>query len=192
MSYKITALLIAATLGISACNNGTPEQTSVAPATDSATASTPTVASTPVVAEIKSSDGAVSFTPNGDFADKLGDAAFGADKNTTLLQYDESRNLTLSVVASGKVKGTAEDFFSSLKKNIEADKTVSNAQIDEAANNQMAYRFTHPEADGKPAANESCITAVSADGVINTACATSTDLSADELKDVVANSLKFN
>lgn len=195
MSYKTSVLLLASILSLTACN-GQPAQTAAPAASASVAASGETVASsvptTPTESEIKSSDGTVSFVLAGEFVNKLNDAEFGADKNTTLLQYDDSRNLTVSAVDSGSLKGKIDTFTNHLKQSVEGNKTLNNAKFGTDANHRITYQFSHVATEDKPAANESCVVAVLESNKITTVCATSTDMSADDLATLLANNVKFH
>ncbi|XXQ69058.1 hypothetical protein ACKLNO_04135 [Neisseriaceae bacterium B1] len=192
MKKHTIALLLCASAALAACDSGTP-QTAAQPASEAPTApaSAPVASSAPAASAasaLSSKDGKVVINTSGEFADKSSDAAFlPADAQAAdvlLLQYDESRNLTISAVAAGQAKATAADLFTSLKKALEADKSLKNVSVAELENNRLSYRYTH---SGEPAANESCLVSVAEDKSITNVCAVSTDLSVDELKAVLAD-----
>ena len=188
------SLILCAILSLAACGVE-PNQSSSASHTSFASENITVSEATsvePIV--INSSDNTVRFTTNDSFSDKLGDTAFTPESASqpTLLQYDDSRNLTVSVVASGKLTGKSPTLFTNLKKAIETDKSITDAHVDTPTATQMSYQFTHSAANNTPAANESCIVNISGAGDIATACATSTDLSQDELKTLLTNSIQFN
>ena len=103
----ITVLTIAC---LSACDSGKPEiknePTNSASQIGNETAQSHTPLSNALTSVI-SKDNKISFLPDDEFEDKLGDTAFmptdvPAD-SVTLLQYDIGRNLTISATNQGKI-----------------------------------------------------------------------------------------
>lgn len=190
MKKHTIAALLCATIAVAACDSGKPQTAASAPVSASAAASSPApaAASAPAMSTLSSQDGKVVIQATGQFVDKMGDAAFlPADAQAAdvlLLQYDESRNLTVSAVAAGQAKNTAADLFGSLKKALESDKSLQGVNVAAPENNRLSYSYTHA---GELGANESCVVAVAEDKSIINVCASSTDLSQDELKAVLAD-----
>lgn len=205
MSLKTHLLLIAAAVSLAACGeNPTSPAASTsaaasAPTNAPAAASETTAASAPEAAGITlaSKDNKVQFTlqnTNGLFQDKLGEANLLPEgvpaEQVTLLQRNDDADLTLSVVQAGKTDKAADKLFAELKKEIEGDQSVKDVQVDEASADSVAYRYTQANEDS--ATNESCIAHLSADKELAVVCATSGQMSANELKDLLANGVKFN
>lgn len=90
----------------------------------------------------------------------------------------------------GKTDKAADKLFAELKKEIEGDQSVKDVQVDEASADSVAYRYTQANEDS--ATNESCIAHLSADKELVVVCATSGQMSANELKGLLASSVKFN
>ena len=204
MSLKTHLLLIAAAVSLAACGENPTSPAVSTPAAVStpnapAAASETTAASAPEAAGITlaSKDNKVQFTlqnANGLFQDKLGEANLLPEgvpaEQVTLLQRNDDADLTLSVVQTGKTDKTADKLFAELKKEIEGDQSVKDVQVDEASADSVAYRYTQANEDS--ATNESCIAHLSADKELAVVCATSGQMSANELKDLLANGVKFN
>mgnify|MGYP006926354774 FL=1 len=111
-------------------------------------------------------------------------------EQVTLLQHNDDADLTLSVVQTGKTDKAADKLFADLKKEIESDQSVKDAQVDAATADSVAYRYT--QANENTITRESCIAHLSADKELAVVCATSGQMSANELKDLLASSVKFN
>ena len=207
LSFKQYALLITAALSLAACGDNPANPAASAPAPSSApaapaaaSAASEAAASAPEAAGITldSKDNKVQFviTPNisGAFQDKLADANLLPEgvpaEQVTLLQRNDDADLTLSVVQTGKTDKATDKLFADLKKEIESDQSVKDAQVDAATTDSMAYRYT--QANDGNATNESCIAHLSADKELAVVCATSGQMSANELKDLLASSVKFN
>ena len=204
MSLKTQLLLIAAAVSLAACGENPTSPAVSTPAAVStpnapAAASETTAASAPEAAGITlaSKDNKVQFTlqnANGLFQDKLGEANLLPEgvpaEQVTLLQRNDDADLTLSVVQIGKTDKAADKLFAELKKEIEGDQSVKDVQVDEASADSVAYRYTQANEDS--ATNESCIAHLSADKELAVVCATSGQMSANELKDLLASSVKFN
>jgi len=131
---------------------------------------------------------------SGAFEDKLADGNLLPEgvpaEQVTLLQHNDDADLTLSVVQTGKTDKAADKLFADLKKEIESDQSVKDAQVDAATADSVAYRYT--QANENTTTRESCIAHLSADKELAVVCATSGQMSANELKDLLANSVKFN
>ena len=205
MSLKTHLLLIAAAVSLAACGENPTSPAASTPAAASAPTNAPaaasetTAASAPEAAGITlaSKDNKVQFTlqnTNGLFQDKLGEANLLPEgvpaEQVTLLQRNDDADLTLSVVQTGKTDKAADKLFADLKKEIESDQSVKDAQVDAATADSMAYRYT--QANDGNATHESCIAHLSADKELAVVCATSGQMSANELKDLLANGVKFN
>ena len=202
------ALLIAAAISLAACGDNpaspaassAPAAPSSAPAAPAASSASAAAASAAEVASITldSKDNKVQLviTQNisGAFQDKLADANLLPEgvpaEQVTLLQHNDDADLTLSVVQTGKTDKAADKLFADLKKEIESDQSVKDAQVDAATADSVAYRYT--QANENTTTRESCIAHLSADKELAVVCATSGQMSANELKDLLANSVKFN
>ena len=202
------ALLIAAAISLAACGDNpaspaassTPAVPSSAPAASAASSASAAAASAAEAASITldSKDNKVQLviTQNisGAFQDKLADANLLPEgvpaEQVTLLQRNDDADLTLSVVQTGKTDKAADKLFADLKKEIESDQSVKDAQVDAATADSVAYRYT--QANDGNATNESCIAHLSADKELAVVCATSGQMSTNELKDLLASSVKFN
>lgn len=187
-----TAALAAAVLALTACNNGTPTSNAAASAVAQAAASMAAEASAVAAANNAPAAGSNEYLnlPAG-FADKKGDAAFMpegvAEADVLLLQYDESRNITVSAVASAQFDGDAATLADKLKTALAADKGLTDVSVS-VQENQVDYRYTF--ADSEPKAAESCIARQSSDKILTTFCANGTDIGADELHSLLSGSLK--
>ena len=205
MSLKTHLLLIAAAVSLAACGENPTSPAASTPAAASAPTNAPAAASESAAASapeaaaitLASKDNKVQFTlqnSNGLFQDKLGEANLLPEgvpaEQVTLLQRNDDADLTLSVVQTGKTDKTADKLFAELKKEIEGDQSVKDVQVDEASADSVAYRYTQANEDS--ATNESCIAHLSADKELAVVCATSGQMSANELKDLLANGVKFN
>ena len=206
MSLKTHLLLIAAAVSLAACGENPTSPAASTPAAASAPTNAPAAASETTAAAsapeaaaitLASKDNKVQFTlqnTNGLFQDKLGEANLLPEgvpaEQVTLLQRNDDADLTLSVVQTGKTDKAADKLFAELKKEIEGDQSVKDVQVDEASADSVAYRYT--QANGDSATNESCIAHLSADKELAVVCATSGQMSANELKDLLANGVKFN
>jgi len=202
------ALLIAAAISLAACGDNpaspavssTPAVPSSAPAAPAASSASAAAASAAEAASITldSKDNKVQFVIpqniSGAFQDKLADANLLPEgvpaEQVTLLQRNDDADLTLSVVQTGKTDKAADKLFADLKREIESDQSVKDAQVDAATADSVAYRYT--QANDGNATNESCIAHLSADKELAVVCATSGQMSANELKDLLASSVKFN
>lgn len=185
---KSYTLMLAAALALAACK-GQPENVQQAQADAQPTpiaASDAPIASAPVTAPagpISSKDGVFQFTADGNFSDSLNESSLhpenlGAEQ-ITLLQYDADRNLTLTAVQYGKAEGDSKAVFGKIKAQIEKEKSLANVKIGEAKDAQMAYSFERKT--GEDTTSESCIAHVSAEKQVSSICASSTELSADDL-----------
>lgn len=194
---KSYTLMLAAALALAACK-GQPENVQQAQAdaqpTPIATSDAP-IASAPVAAPagpISSKDGVFQFTADGNFSDSLNESSLhpenlGAEQ-ITLLQYDADRNLTLTAVQYGKAEGDSKAVFGKIKAQIEKEKSLANVKIGEAKDAQMAYSFERKT--GEDTTSESCIAHVSAEKQVSSICASSTELSADDLAKFLAQTVQ--
>lgn len=185
---KSYTLMLAAALALAACK-GQPENVQQAQADAQPTpiaASDAPIASAPAAVPagpISSKDGVFQFTADGNFSDSLNESSLhpenlGAEQ-ITLLQYDADRNLTLTAVQYGKAEGESKAVFGKIKAQIEKEKSLANVKIGEAKDAQMAYSFERKT--GEDTTSESCIAHVSAEKQVSSICASSTELSADDL-----------
>ena len=195
---KSYTLMLAAALALAACN-GRPESVQQAQADAQPTpiaASDASGASAPAAAPagpISSKDGVFQFTADGNFSDSLNESSLhpenlGAEQ-ITLLQYDADRNLTLTAVQYGKAEGDSKAVFGKIKAQIEKEKSLANVKIGEAKDAQMAYSFERKT--GEDTTSESCIAHVSAEKQVSSICASSTELSADDLAKFLAQTVQI-
>lgn len=194
---KSYTLMLAAALALAACK-GQPENVQQAQADAQPTpiaASDAPIASAPAAAPagpISSKDGVFQFTADGNFSDSLNESSLhpenlGAEQ-ITLLQYDADRNLTLTAVQYGKAEGDSKAVFSKIKAQIEKEKSLANVKIGEAKDAQMAYSFERKT--DEDTTSESCIAHVSAEKQVSSICASSTELSADDLAKFLAQTVQ--
>ena len=185
---KSYTLMLAAALALAACK-GQPENVQQAQADAQPTpiaASDAPIASAPAAVPagpISSKDGVFQFTADGNFSDSLNESSLhpenlGAEQ-ITLLQYDADRNLTLTAVQYGKAEGDSKAVFGKIKAQIEKEKSLANVKIGEAKDAQMTYSFERKT--DEDTTSESCIAHVSAEKQVSSICASSTELSADDL-----------
>lgn len=201
------ALLIAAAISLAACGDNpaspaassapaAPSSAPAAPAASSASAAASAAEAVSITLDSKDNKVQLVITQNisGAFQDKLADANLLPEgvptEQVTLLQRNDDADLTLSVVQTGKTDKAADKLFADLKKEIESDQSVKDAQVDAATADSVAYRYT--QANDGNATNESCIAHLSADKELAVVCATSGQMSTNELKDLLASSVKFN
>ena len=190
---KSYTLMLAAALALAACK-GQPENTpQAASQTAPAASNTAEAASAAAPAgPISSKDGVFQFTADGNFSDSLNESSLhpenlGAEQ-ITLLQYDADRNLTLTAVQYGKAEGDSKAVFGKIKAQIEKEKSLANVNIGEAKDAQMAYSFERKT--DEDTTSESCIAHVSAEKQVSSICASSTELSADDLAKFLAQTVQ--
>ena len=194
---KSDTLMLAAALALAACK-GQPENVQQAQADAQPTpitASDASGSSAPAAAPagpISSKDGVFQFTADGNFSDSLNESSLhpenlGAEQ-ITLLQYDADRNLTLTAVQYGKAEGDSKAVFGKIKAQIEKEKSLANVKIGEAKDAQMAYSFERKT--GEDTTSESCIAHVSTEKQVSSICASSTELSADDLEKFLAQTVQ--
>ena len=194
---KSYTLMLAAALALAACK-GQPENVQQAQADAQPTpiaASDAPIASAPAAAPagpISSKDGVFQFTADGNFSDSLNESSLHPEnlgtEQITLLQYDADRNLTLTAVQYGKAEGDSKAVFGKIKAQIEKEKSLANVKIGEAKDAQMAYSFERKT--GEDTTSESCIAHVSAEKQVSSICASSTELSADDLAKFLAQTVQ--
>ena len=194
---KSYTLMLAAALALAACK-GQPENVQQAQADAQPTpiaASDAPIASAPVAAPagpISSKDGVFQFTADGNFSDSLNESSLHPEnlgtEQITLLQYDADRNLTLTAVQYGKAEGDSKAVFGKIKAQIEKEKSLANVNIGEAKDAQMTYSFERKT--GEDTTSESCIAHVSAEKQVSSICASSTELSADDLAKFLAQTVQ--
>lgn len=194
------AFILTSALALAACDGQPKPAAGTAPASAPVTASTPTTTTaseavpTPNAnaTTINSQDGAFQFTPDVAFSDKLNDGSLRPEgmeaEQITLLQYDANRNLTITAVKNGAAKGDSNSLFVNLKTQLQAEKSLSNVLVGEANGDQLSYQFERQ--DGNNTIAESCITRVSANKEISTLCASSTELSTNELTQFLNSTVK--
>ena len=191
---KSYTLILAAALALTACK-GQPENTpqaasQTAPAAASNTAETASAAAP--AGPISSKDGVFQFTADGNFSDSLNESSLHPEnlsaEQITLLQYDADRNLTLTAVQYGKAEGDSKAVFGKIKAQIEKEKSLANVKIGEAKDAQMTYSFERKT--DEDTTSESCIAHVSAEKQVSSICASSTELSADDLAKFLAQSVQ--
>ena len=194
---KSYTLMLAAALALAACK-GQPENVQQAQADAQPTpiaASDAPIASAPVTAPagpISSKDGVFQFTADGNFSDSLNESSLHPEnlgtEQITLLQYDADRNLTLTAVQYGKAEGDSKAVFGKIKAQIEKEKSLANVKIGEAKDAQMTYSFERKT--GEDTASESCIAHVSTEKQVSSICASSTELSVDDLAKFLAQTVQ--
>ena len=160
--------------GLSAC---TKQDTSVTmDASDTQTASSSASADEPSSATqtLTSKDTKISIVVDGDFADVLDSAADWVDpaqlNNLTLLQHDDSSNITLAVNNIGTLKIKPDEYFKNLADSLEHNSSISNIKVGVATVNRMNYRFSHQQ--NGTLLNESCV-ALIVDNNLYSVCASS-------------------
>ena len=194
---KSYTLMLAAALALAACK-GQPENVQQAQADAQPTpiaASDAPIASAPAAAPagpISSKDGVFQFTADGNFSDSLNESSLHPEnlgtEQITLLQYDADRNLTLTAVQYGKAEGDSKAVFGKIKAQIEKEKSLANVKIGEAKDTQMTYSFERKT--GEDTTSESCIAHVSTEKQVSSICASSTELSADDLEKFLAQTVQ--
>lgn len=191
---KSYTLMLAAALALTACK-GQPENTpqaasQTAPAAASNTAEAASAAAP--AGPISSKDGVFQFTADGNFSDSLNESSLHPEnlsaERITLLQYDADRNLTLTAVQYGKAEGDSKAVFDKIKAQIEKEKTLANVKFGEAKDAQITYSFERKT--GEDTTSESCIAHVSAEKQVSSICASSTELSADDLAKFLAQTVQ--
>lgn len=201
MSLKTKMLLLAAAVALAACGENqtgsstgqtaasVPAPASAASAPAAASEAAPQAAS----AAVSSKDGKIQISLNGVYQDKTGDAEYAPEGVTAeqivLLQRDDAADITVSAVSAGKADKDADKLLSELKVAIEGDESVKDVHAAAPENGVLAYRFTH--ANGEDAANEACITRVSAEKDVATVCAVSRSVSSEELLKELQSGVKF-
>ena len=201
MSLKTKMLLLAAAVALAACGENqtgsstgqtaasVPAPASAASAPAAASEAAPQAAS----AAVSSKDGKIQIALNGVYQDKTGDAEYApegvAAEQIVLLQRDDAADITVSAVSAGKADKDADKLLSELKAAIEGDESVKDVHAAAPENGVLAYRFTH--ANGEDAANEACITRVSAEKDVATVCAVSRSVSSEELLKELQSGVKF-
>lgn len=191
---KSYTLMLAAALALTACKGqpeNTPQATSqTAPAAASNTAEAASAAAP--AGPISSKDGMFQFTADGNFSDSLNESSLHPEnmsaEQITLLQYDADRNLTLTAVQYGKAEGDSKAVFDKIKAQIEKEKTLANVKFSEAKDAQITYSFERKT--GEDTTSESCIAHVSAEKQVSSICASSTELSADDLAKFLAQTVQ--
>lgn len=163
-------------LGLSAC---TKQDTSVTmDASDTQTASGSAASADEPAASatqtLTSKDNKLSIVVDGDFADVLDSATDWVDpaqlNNLTLLQHDDSSNITLAVNNLGSLKIKPDEYFKNLADSLEHNSSISNIKVGVATVNRMNYRFSHQQ--NGTLLNESCV-ALTVDNNLYSVCASS-------------------
>lgn len=191
---KSYTLMLAAALALTACK-GQPENTPQAASQTAPSAASNTVEAASAAApagSISSKDGVFQFTADGNFNDSLNESSLHPEnlsaEQITLLQYDADRNLTLTAVQYGKAEGDSKAVFDKIKAQIEKEKTLANVKFGEAKDAQITYSFERKT--GEDTTSESCIAHVSAEKQVSSICASSTELSADDLAKFLAQTVQ--
>ena len=191
---KSYTLILAATLVLTACK-GQPENTPQAASQTAPSAASNTAEAASAAAPsgpISSKDGVFQFTADGNFSDSLNESSLHPEnlgtEQITLLQYDADRNLTLTAVQYGKAEGDSKAVFDKIKAQIEKEKTLANVKFGEAKDAQITYSFERKT--GEDTTSESCIAHVSAEKQVSSICASSTELSADDLAKFLAQTVQ--
>ena len=194
---KSYTLMLAAALALAACN-GRPENAQQAQADAHPTpiaasdASGASASAAAPAGPISSKDGVFQFTADGNFSDSLNESSLHPEnlgtEQITLLQYDTDRNLTLTAVQYGKAEGDSKAVFGKIKAQIEKEKSLANVKFGEAKDAQITYSFERKT--GEDTTSESCIAHVSAEKQVSSICASSTELSADDLAKFLAQTVQ--
>ncbi|ORF04385.1 hypothetical protein BGI05_02030 [Snodgrassella alvi] len=123
---------------------------------------------------LTSKDSKLSIVVDGDFADVLDSATDWVDpaelNNLTLLQHDDSSNITLAVNNLGTLKIKPDEYFKNLADSLEHNSSISNIKVGVATVNRMNYRFSHQQ--NGTLLNESCV-ALIVDNNLYSVCASS-------------------
>lgn len=178
----LTAVL-GALFALSACDN------KAASSVDDTTSSVPASEAQSVVATqtLSSADGKVSITVEGDFTDKLADAAQLVNdipsKDIVLLQQDNAQDVLIFSANLGKVKSDPNTFLDGLSNNLKNDKTINNLVISDIANNSLNYSLSNGE--GEEAMTEACVSNVVNNNIMLT-CAISASNSPDALGKILS------
>lgn len=175
-------LVTTAVLGLGACSQQV--ETSVPADSVQASAASDADAAT-AVQTLTGSDGKISIVIQGsNFADASGGElpAGVTAGELTLLQRDDTRDITLYVVNLGAPKTDAKTYFANLKAALDADKSLSDVQTGAATDTRMNYRFAQNGADNA-LLRENCI-AIYETGLYNV-CASSSTASQEELAAVL-------
>lgn len=174
LKSRIGLCVILFLLGLSAC---TKQDTSVTmDASDTQTASNSAAsADEPAATQtLTSKDSKLSIVVDGDFADVLDSATDWVDpaelNNLTLLQHDDSSNITLAVNNLGTLKIKPDEYFKNLADSLEHNSSISNIKVGVATVNRMNYRFSHQQ--NGTLLNESCV-ALIVDNNLYSVCASS-------------------
>ena len=176
LKFRIWLCVILFLLGLSAC---TKQDTSVTmDASDTQTASSSAASADEPAASatqtLTSKDNKLSIVVDGDFADVLDSATDWVDpaqlNNLTLLQHDDSSNITLAVNNLGTLKIKPDEYFKNLADSLEHNSSISNIKAGVATVNRMNYRFSHQQ--NGTLLNESCV-ALIVDNNLYSVCASS-------------------
>lgn len=174
LKSRIGLCVILFLLGLSAC---TKQDTSVTmDASDTQTASNSAAsADEPAATQtLTSKDSKLSIVVDGDFANVLDSATDWVDpaelNNLTLLQHDDSSNITLAVNNLGTLKIKPDEYFKNLADSLEHNSSISNIKVGVATVNRMNYRFSHQQ--NGTWLNESCV-ALIVDNNLYSVCASS-------------------
>ena len=175
---------------LAACSdkNDTSVSLSASEAASASSTSSPTN-SAPVSQTLTSTDGNVSIVVNqGQFTDQSSDAANWVTKdestNLTLLQRDDSNNITLSVNSLGAPKLKADDYFKKLSSSLKANGDLNNVKVGMATDNRMNYRFSH--SSNERSLNENCVALYGANNLY-VVCASSDSASDEQLSNTLKN-----
>lgn len=182
MKFSTFLLTAAAALSLAACGQKT--ETSV-PADNAA--STASAAPADAVQTLTSSDGKIHILIQGSQFKEVNknEAALPANVNVdelTLLQRDDSRDITLYAVNLGAAKTDAATYFTNLKSALDSAEGLANVQVGAATANRMNYRFAQTDAEGN-VLRENCI-AIHETNLYNV-CANSSTASQEELAAVL-------
>lgn len=183
MKFTAFVLTAAAVFSLAAC--GQKAETSV-PA-DSATSAASAADSSNALQTLTSNDEKIRILiQGGQFEDVSKDpSALPANVNAdelTLLQRDDSRDISVYAVNLGAAKTDAETYFANLKQALGAAKGLENMQTGAATTNRMNYRFAQTDADGNTL-RENCI-AIHETNIYNV-CANSSTASQEDLSAVL-------
>lgn len=173
-----------ASIGLAACSQqaetSVPADSSAEAPSSSAAVSTPAA---DAVQTLTSSDGKISIVVQGSqFEDAIQDGAAHPEGITaeelTMMQHDESSNISLYIVNLGTPHTDAKNYFNNLKNALKTAEGLSEVQTGVATENRMNYRFAQNDSQGN-LLRENCISIYETN--LYNVCASSNTASQDEL-----------
>lgn len=190
MNIKLSILVFCSGLALMACdkiNNNTQASNVSVASKPAASVEIPQQAET--ISELNSKDGKINIKAKGAFTDISQNAnerpAGVQPDQILLLQRSDEDGVVIDVEDFGKAKYGAQQYFTKLKKSLEADKSLQKLEIDEPNGKQMSYRFIQNDVNGDLALNESC-TVILENEQIYSVCVNSPEMPPEDLKEVLA------